>query len=97
MKIGDLGLSGLLEKRYSNKRKSELKTIEADIYAVGLCVLELISGWKRCSLDKNLFQVEFWAVLRRVKEESARIFISKCLGPEISRLFFKYHSFFKKN
>ncbi|GMH34695.1 hypothetical protein BSKO_02556 [Bryopsis sp. KO-2023] len=81
-KIGDLGLATLLAKRYVEGKTEELKCAPIDIYAFGLCMLELITT---VPVDRSLSKIESWRLLRKVRDDSARKMISQCLGPVDSR------------
>lgn len=84
IKIGDLGLATLLPRRFSpgvlpdGVNKENQYTQHVDIFAFGLCLLEL-STLKR--LDSNNCQI--WPeLLTSVTHEDARKLILRCLDPQ---------------
>lgn len=76
-KIGDLGL-----KYVGEGREQQLKSAPMDIYALGLCMLELITTHQT---DRCLTNIESWDLVRKVRDDSARKMISQCLGPAETR------------
>lgn len=85
IKIGDLGLTALMPKRWENSSPSQPAAPEnsmaSDIFAFGLCMLELITLKQ---LDQQ-HCADWEATLAEVADEDARVFISKCLGPASER------------
>ena len=84
IKIGDLGLATLLPRRFSpgvlpdGVNKENQYTQHVDIFAFGLCLLELAT-LKR--LDSNNCQI--WPeLLASVSHEDARRLILRCLDPQ---------------
>jgi WNK lysine deficient protein kinase len=84
VKIGDLGLATLLPRRFKpealpNGINTENQyTQDVDIFAFGLCVLELATC-KR--LDSSNCQI--WPTLvETIPDEECRAFIKRCLGSE---------------
>lgn len=84
IKIGDLGLATLLPRRFSPEvlpdgvNKENQYTQHVDIFAFGLCLLELAT-LKR--LDRNNCQI--WPeLLTSVTHEDARKLILRCLDPQ---------------
>lgn len=84
IKIGDLGLATLLPRRFSpgvlpdGVNKENQYTQDVDIFAFGLCLLEL-STMKR--LDSNNCQI--WPdLLKSVQNEDAQKLILRCLDPQ---------------
>lgn len=83
IKIGDLGLATLLPRRFSPEtlpdsvNKENQYTQDVDIFAFGLCLLEL-STMKR--LDSNNCQI--WSdLLNSVQNEDAKKLVLRCLDP----------------
>eukprot|EP00201_Polytomella_parva_P016606 CAMPEP_0175066912 /NCGR_PEP_ID=MMETSP0052_2-20121109/16786_1 /TAXON_ID=51329 ORGANISM="Polytomella parva, Strain SAG 63-3" /NCGR_SAMPLE_ID=MMETSP0052_2 /ASSEMBLY_ACC=CAM_ASM_000194 /LENGTH=431 /DNA_ID=CAMNT_0016333695 /DNA_START=78 /DNA_END=1373 /DNA_ORIENTATION=+ len=82
IKIGDLGLQTLLPFRWENheQHKGGFNS-SVDIFAFGLCMLELITlkqlDPQHCDNCQEL--------ILEVQDEEARKFIAKCLGPEKDR------------
>jgi WNK lysine deficient protein kinase len=78
VKIGDLGLATLIPYRYegSDRRPQLAMSPADDIFAFGLCMLELLTLKQ---LDpQHCTDVD--AVLDMVPDDDARAFIGKCLG-----------------
>ncbi|KAK9819614.1 hypothetical protein WJX72_000313 [[Myrmecia] bisecta] len=87
IKIGDLGLATLLPCRFApgvlpdGVNKENQYTRQVDIFAFGLCTLELATLKK---LDSS--NCAIWPqLLETVQDEAARSFIHRCLGPAESR------------
>ncbi|CAL8465728.1 g5264 [Coccomyxa elongata] len=86
IKIGDLGLSTLLPKRFSPSVLPEDNlenqyTRSIDIFAFGLCVLELTTKQR---LDRD--NAHSWPdLLDTVQDSDARGFIHRCLDPAGAR------------
>ncbi|CAL5224075.1 g6700 [Coccomyxa viridis] len=83
IKIGDLGLASLLPKRFpedvlpAGTNPKNQYTRSVDIFAFGLCVLELATKQK---LDSHNAAV--WPeLLDTVQDDETRNFIHRCLGP----------------
>lgn len=84
IKIGDLGLATLLPRRFSpgvlpdGVNKENQYTQDVDIFAFGLCLLEL-STMKR--LDSNNCQI--WPdLLNSIQNEDAQRLVLRCLDPQ---------------
>lgn len=81
IKIGDLGLSVLVPKRFApgvmpEGDPSNQYTRAVDIFAFGLVMLELVTKKRMDRYNTS------WAVaLEQVQDEGARQFIEKCLAP----------------
>jgi WNK lysine deficient protein kinase len=104
VKIGDLGLAAKVGK--SHMAHSMLGTLEfmalelddenytemVDIYAFGMCVLELVTleiPYSECDSVAKIYKkmssgVKSWA-LNKVKDSEVKGFIEKCLAPESER------------
>lgn len=85
IKIGDLGLSVLVPKRFAPGVMPEgdpmdQYTCAVDIFAFGLVMLELVT-LKR--MDR--FNTSWQSVVEGIPDPAAREFISKCLAPEDER------------
>ncbi|MEW5313631.1 MAG: hypothetical protein WDW38_005183 [Sanguina aurantia] len=82
IKIGDLGLATLLPLRWEahDRHKGGLGT-STDIYAFGLCLLELLS---QKHFDPQ-HCTDWEGALRDITEEGATDFIGQCLGPVATR------------
>lgn len=81
IKIGDLGLSVLVPKRFEpgvmpEGDPSDHYTEVVDIFAFGLVMLELVS---RRPIDRN--STSWKQILNNVSDPTARDFIRKCLSP----------------
>lgn len=79
-KIGDLGLATLMHKQsLTTSDPKKTKSVQEDVYAFGLCMLELITiiPRHRTEPDRGLHRS-----LARVSDESARRMLSWCLAPE---------------
>jgi WNK lysine deficient protein kinase len=91
IKIGDLGLATLLPMRFapgvlpehggSSNGKANQYTRQVDVFAFGLVVLELTT-MKRLDHSNSYGWPE---LLESVKDEDAKLFIAKCLGPPEDR------------
>eukprot|EP00210_Caulerpa_lentillifera_P007255 g6941.t1 len=79
VKLGDLGLSTLLTQRYHPSEPPEFDSPLSDIFAVGICGYELITGIKldRLNLVKSVMEIQN---LEKVKDPDARDFITKCFS-----------------
>mmetsp|Transcript_21805 Transcript_21805/g.60596 ORF Transcript_21805/g.60596 Transcript_21805/m.60596 type:complete len:413 (-) Transcript_21805:324-1562(-) len=86
IKIGDLGLATLLERRYKEKAESgdysilvqQSKTL-ADVYCFGLCMLELVTLQP---LDPVDAATKWEDILETVEDKEAKRFIRRCLAPD---------------
>mmetsp|Transcript_2738 Transcript_2738/g.8068 ORF Transcript_2738/g.8068 Transcript_2738/m.8068 type:complete len:488 (-) Transcript_2738:415-1878(-) len=89
IKIGDLGLATLLPMRFApgvlpeqaGNGKANQYTRQVDVFAFGLVVLELVTA-KRMDHSHS---TSWPSLLDSVKDEDAKVFIAKCLGPEDER------------
>mmetsp|Transcript_43058 Transcript_43058/g.102220 ORF Transcript_43058/g.102220 Transcript_43058/m.102220 type:complete len:419 (+) Transcript_43058:474-1730(+) len=85
IKIGDLGLATLLERRYNEKPESgdysklvQQSKTQADVFCFGLCMLELVTLHP---LDPSSGGA--WGeLLEKVEDAEAKRFIRQCLIPD---------------
>lgn len=77
VKIGDLGLTTLLTRRYHPSEPPEFDSPLEDLFSLGLCVYELLTGTQldRIELGSSVSDIP----LHKIKNPDARNFIARCL------------------
>eukprot|EP00798_Chlamydomonas_sp_ICE-L_P025757 gene25757-11421_t len=78
IKIGDLGLESLMPYRWDCKPQASVMDESADVFAFGLCLLELLTLQQ---LDPQHCS-EWEEQLQLVTDLDSKLFISKCLSPD---------------
>jgi len=77
VKIGDLGLTTLLTRRYHPSEPPEFDSPLEDLFSLGLCIYELLTGTQldRIELGSSVSDIP----LKKIKNPDARDFIARCL------------------